>query len=134
MNKLEFYAEDKTNYYYLTGKITSGWWKGKERRALCKLCGMDYQLPMRHGPIDLEQCVSNGFPKSDVCTECSRRVDKPLAFIYNQQEYVAVCKECLEGHHNLDYFRLKYALILRQLHVWRDQWNSKYNIDLGKVC
>lgn len=131
----KLYAEDKTNYYFSTGRIVGDWWKVEERIGLCKLCGMEYQLPQRHGPIDLERCYPTGIPESEVCTECGRRADKPLAFIYNTLEHVAVCKDCLEAHHKLDYFQLKYAIILTQLEVWREQWNRKQREpDLGKVC
>jgi len=129
----ELYDEDEHNYYFLTGRITGGFFKSQERIALCKQCGMEYVLPQRHGPIDLEDSYPRGI-SSGICTECGLRFDSLLQFMTHEIEYTAVCQKCIETHHGLDYFSFKYRICKMLLCQWRLHWNRRFKSDLEKVC
>jgi len=127
----KLYAEDENNYYFRTGVITGDWMKFEERIALCKLCGMEYQLPQRHGALDLEHCYPEGLGSTNdgaVCTECGRNTDKAVTLRYNEIEHVAICPGCLQAHHGLDYFQFKYHLLrmvtMLQREIWRNLHES----------
>ena len=60
MKNYELYDEDERAYYFMTGRITGGFFKSAERIAVCKLCGLEYPPFERHGPVDLEECVPRG--------------------------------------------------------------------------
>lgn len=125
----ELYAEDKISYFFSTGRIIGNWWKSTERIGLCKLCGMEYTLPQRHGPIDLEHCFPKGIGSTNdgaICTECGRRTDNALTLIHNEIEHVAICPECLEAHHGLDYFTMKYNLLRLAICVQRIKWRDSH--------
>jgi len=128
MTDYQFDYEDEHNYYFSTGRIVGSWWKSKERIGLCKLCGQEYQLPQRHGPIDLTQSTGRGIGP-DVCTECGRRHDMTFQFMTYGMEYTAVCPECLEAHHNIDPVKLLDRIYKK---LWEESASPKP--DLEKVC
>ena len=99
------------------------------RQLKCNLCGMVFPAMQRHGPTDLERCFPRGIGSSstgDVCIECGHRTDKTLQLIYNENEYVAICPECLQAHHGLDYFTIKWKLLRLVMRIERIKWRNNY--------
>jgi len=90
-------------------------------RLQCNLCGKIFPSYQRHGPIDLDNLSPIGFTnESEVCSECVQRKDKVLLF-KNDLEHIAICQECWEMHHHEDFFRWKYAMLIAQIRLWRNQ-------------